>query len=91
MNEYILREAALQAQNKSMNLAECRKRLERISAADVRPAVHGKWIRHPEQKNIYGGKLIECSVCGTQYLVMNIEYELFCRNCGADMRGTDDA
>lgn len=37
--EYIEREAALSAQNKSMNLSECRKRLERIPAADVRPVV----------------------------------------------------
>ena len=37
--EYISREAALSAQNKSMNLSECRKRLERIPAADVRPVV----------------------------------------------------
>lgn len=33
--EYIEREAALSAQNKSMNLAECRTRLERLPAADV--------------------------------------------------------
>lgn len=33
--EFIEREAALSAQNKSMNLAECRKRLERLPAADV--------------------------------------------------------
>jgi hypothetical protein len=39
MIEYIEREAALSAQNKSMNLSECRKRLERIRAADVRPVV----------------------------------------------------
>ena len=37
MAEYIEREAALSAQNKSMNLSECRKRLERIPAADVLP------------------------------------------------------
>lgn len=35
MPEYISREAALDAQNKSMNLAECRKRLEKLPAADV--------------------------------------------------------
>ena len=35
--DYISREAALSAQNKSMNLSECRKRLESIPAADVRP------------------------------------------------------
>ena len=39
MAEYISREASLEAQNKSMNLAECRKRLERIPAADVREVV----------------------------------------------------
>ena len=41
MSEYIEREAALSAQNKSMNLSECRKRLESIPAADMRPV---KWI-----------------------------------------------
>ena len=39
MAEYISREAALSAQNKSMNLAEMRERLKRIPAADVRPVV----------------------------------------------------
>ena len=38
--DYISREAALSAQNKSMNLSECRKRLERVPAADVRPVVN---------------------------------------------------
>lgn len=37
--EYIEREAALSAQNKSMNLKEMRERLKRIPAADVRPVV----------------------------------------------------
>ena len=46
----------------------------------------GKWIWHPEQTNIYGGKMVECSNCGTKYMVQYIEDELFCRNCGADMR-----
>ena len=41
MAEYIEREAALSAQNKSMNLAEMRERLKRIPAADVRPVPEG--------------------------------------------------
>lgn len=45
----------------------------------------GKWIWHPEQKNIYGGKYVECSACGEKYLVQYIEDEKFCRNCGAEM------
>lgn len=46
MAEYIEREAALSAQNKSMNLAECRTRLERLPAADVveRKALQDKLI-----------------------------------------------
>lgn len=48
--------------------------------------IKGRWIRHPEQKNIYGGKCVECSECGEKYVVQYIEDEKYCRNCGADMR-----
>ena len=50
----------------------------------------GKWIIHSEVKNIYGGTYIECSECGEKYVVQHIEYEKFCRNCGADMRGINN-
>lgn len=53
MSDYIEREAALSAQNKSMNLAECRKRLERIPAADVRPVVLCRECKHRPEKE-YG-------------------------------------
>ena len=46
----------------------------------------GKWIRHDEIKNVYGGIYIECSECGEKYVVQYMEDEKFCRNCGADMR-----
>lgn len=45
----------------------------------------GKWIKHPEVKNIYGGEYIECPFCGEKYVVQYIADEKFCRNCGADM------
>lgn len=58
------------------------------SMPTIRPErKRGQWIWHPEQKNIYGGKCVECSACGEKYLVQYIEDEKFCRNCGADMRG----
>lgn len=48
----------------------------------------GKWIiRHPEQKNIFGGKTIECSECGTRLLVQCVEDEKYCRSCGIKMGG----
>ena len=50
----------------------------------------GKWIRHDEIKNVYGGICIECSECGEKYVVQHILDEKYCRNCGADMRGEQD-
>lgn len=50
----------------------------------------GKWIIHPEIKNIYGGTCIECSECREKYVVQHIEDEKFCRNCGARMRGEEE-
>lgn len=47
----------------------------------------GKWVLHPEVKNIYGGIYIECSECHTKYVVQHIEDEKYCRNCGANMKG----
>ena len=47
----------------------------------------GKWIRHDEVRNVYGGTCVECSECGEKYVVRHIEDEKYCRNCGADMRG----
>ena len=47
----------------------------------------GRWIRHDEVRNIYGGTYVECSECGDKYVVQHIEDEKYCRNCGANMRG----
>ena len=92
MAEYIGREAALSAQNKSMNLAEMRERLERIPAADVRPVVRGHWIGTKEAEDM--GDIMKeftCSVCGCcEWDCTESESFNFCPKCGADMRGTDD-
>lgn len=59
MSDYISREAALSAQNKSMNLNEMRERLKRIPAADVRPVVLCRDCRHrdPEDHKCDSGQL----------------------------------
>ena len=83
MAEYIEREAALSSQNKSMNLFECRKRLESIPAADVRPVVRGKWLDDCETG------CSECSVCHDSFLWEDFKGVAdwnYCPNCGADMR-----
>jgi DNA-directed RNA polymerase subunit RPC12/RpoP len=45
----------------------------------------GKWILHPEIKNVYGGTVVQCSECGEEYVVQYLEDEKYCRNCGAKM------
>ena len=57
-----------------------------IEALQAEMPKRGKWITHPEVKNIYGGVYIECPFCGEKYVVQNVSDEKFCRNCGADMR-----
>jgi len=77
MGDFISREAALDAQNKSMNLAECRKRLERLPAADVVEVKHGRWKQVGSIIPMY-----ECDQCHTITLGGN-----FCPSCGAKMDG----
>ena len=94
MGDYISREAALDAQNKSMNLAECRKRLERLPAADAEPVRHAYWVKRME----YGvGRGYEvhtpiwsCSDCGRDYDPASCSIIKYCYICGAKMDGGQD-
>lgn len=70
---------------------DCMDRMLRDAAAAIEDLQaqlpkRGKWVTHPEVKNIYGGVYIECPFCGEKYVVQNVSDEKFCRNCGADMR-----
>lgn len=60
-------------------------RVIRNALKDAQPEKKGKWIVHPEVKNVYGGTYIECSQCGEKYVVQHMEDEKYCRNCGAKM------
>ena len=82
VGDYISREAALSAQNKSMNLAECRKRLERLPAADVVDVRHGRWERTE------GNPYPSCSECGCESL--SRADRPYCQFCGAKMDGGQD-
>ena len=42
----------------------------------------GEWIR-TGRRNVYGGEELMCPFCGDRVIVQNIEYELYCRQCGA--------
>lgn len=94
MREYISREYLLAEYDRQHQgpPGGARRIIVDAPAADVVERKVGHWIFHPEQKNIYGGKLIECSECRTQYLVMNVVEEIYCRHCGSKNRngGQDD-
>ena len=58
--------------------------IEALPSADVQPVRHGHWLR-TGRTNVYGGFEVECSVCNDSVMITNIEYEHYCRNCGARM------
>lgn len=66
------------------------ERLEQLPSAQPERK-KGKWIRHDEIKNVYGGICIECSECGEKYVVQHILDEKYCRNCGAKMEVGENA
>lgn len=93
--EYIKRKDALDSQNKSMNLAEMRVRLERLPAADVAPVKHGKWeevdVRDYPNSSLMVASM-RCDQCKlyhneVYYYGNPTEAVCFCPRCGAKMDG----
>ena len=56
--------------------------IEKISAADVAPVRHGRWIMHDDEF----GLTCECSVCHIETMGDGN----YCPNCGAKMDGGTD-
>lgn len=69
-------------QNLELTSADVESIVSEIPAADVRPAVWGRWLHETE---IEGHACGECSACHKIRVIDN-----FCPNCGADMRGGDE-
>jgi DNA-directed RNA polymerase subunit RPC12/RpoP len=90
MNDLIRRSDAIKALYKYNFVTKevIEREIMSIPSAD-RP--RGEWIR-TGRTNIYGGIEVQCSNCGDKVMVQNIDDELFCRHCGADMgmKGADD-
>ena len=55
--------------------------IDRRTAADVAPVVHGKWLFVNPPTEIIDWE--ECSVCG--YANYNFSHYKYCPNCGAKM------
>ncbi len=97
MAEYIKREAVLRAvqgqrspcRSPAQNrMLDCLKAaVIRISAADVAPVVHGRWIeKSAPARKIY----FECSHCGAQENKHTAIKGYYCWRCGAKMDGGAD-
>lgn len=84
MAEYIDREAALRTahimrpEDKSLETE-----IANISAADVAPVVHGRWI----EKMAPYGRYFECSNCGARENKYTAIKGYYCWRCGAKMDG----
>lgn len=88
MADYIEKEKALKLLTDSMDAyttfsvarfiyMTARQKIKNLTAADVAPVVHGKWVT-------WAGVLPKCSVCGYEY-TDKIECCDYCGNCGAKM------
>lgn len=80
--ELISREEAIKTARLMIGLTadERENEIRAIPTAEERK--EGKWIR-TGRTNIYGGEELMCPFCGDRVMVQNIEYELYCRQCGA--------
>lgn len=91
MSEYIKREDAIQAVDKSMHKDVAIDSIKHIPSADVEPVRHGRWVRESvgsdnSSEGYFKISMAECSECGT--CVMGKPN--YCPNCGARMDGESD-
>lgn len=86
MAEYIERNAALRA----LTLHDCdsagaKIAIRNLSASDVAPVVHGRWVN----RKVHGINYRICSVCGEYRPALNefgkVAKRNYCPSCGAKM------
>lgn len=83
--ELISREAAVKMVNKWFDIIKQNSDIL-VDSINSIPTIEerkvGEWIR-TGRTNVYGGEELICPFCGDRVMVQNIEYELYCRQCGA--------
>lgn len=90
MDDYIERKRVIDLITSRYECPEiCAQEINEISAADVAPVVHGKWLDEdfPEKMATVHGFAI-CSVCGKLSHKAEHGYNIlsiYCPNCGAKM------
>lgn len=92
MIEYIEREKLPQKKERGFFLDDnfnagwnaCLNNIKDIPAADVRPVMRGKWVKHNATHVQKGGMYLECSCCH-EYITVLGHVFAYCPNCGALM------
>lgn len=94
MGDYISREAALNRFEQLKEQADTMRDkiyldgvlavIDTLPSSDVRPVVHGKWIK---ERTMNGLHYVKCDKCGyKEYDHIKYTKFNFCPECGADMR-----
>ena len=94
MDEYIKREEAIEAVKHAWAKGlEPSQYIEIISAADVAPVRHGRWIHTEEQLGWKDVDCMECSACHDSWIIEedycfdDMPLWNYCPSCGAKMDG----
>lgn len=80
--ELISRDEAVKTVRLMIGLTADERENEIRAIPTVEERKEGRWIR-TGRTNVYGGEELMCPFCGDRVMVQNIEYELYCRQCGA--------
>ena len=80
--ELISREEAIKTARMMIDLTADEREYEIRAIPTIEERNVGEWIR-TGRTNVYGGEELMCPFCGDRVMVQNIEYELYCRQCGA--------
>ena len=95
-DEYILRSiaiaklTALEVTDPFATIADAKRVLADMAAADVAPVVHGRWIDGAEDFTC-GNHNAECSICRCYVSWDGCDEDFnYCPNCGARMDGVNE-
>ena len=65
--------------------------IDNAPTIDAEPVRHGRWINKTERIYADLNYRFDCSACRHIFYAAGIETFKFCPNCGAKMRGDEDA
>lgn len=97
-DEYILRSiaiaklTALEVTNPFATIADAKRVLADMDAADAAKVVHGKWVHSRYDRSSGQFDVVKCSRCGLEAYAMayHVRDGNYCPRCGARMDGGNE-